>query len=77
MLRRRIVLLAALVLFSGCAALFDKVRQPDMASRLSYQGFSFNRRRQQRAPLAPIRTYFLGTECGDSNRWCPSLLVAF
>jgi hypothetical protein len=39
----RTALLLALALLSGCAALFDKVRQPEMAPRLSFQGFSFER----------------------------------
>jgi len=43
MLQRRTIALVGLVLLSGCATLFDKVRQPDMAPRLNYQGFSFNR----------------------------------
>jgi hypothetical protein len=42
-LRRRTILLVAVVLVSGCGILFAKVRQPNMAPRLSYQGFSFNR----------------------------------
>ncbi len=33
----------ALAFLAGCAALFDKVRQPSMAPRLAYQGFSFDR----------------------------------
>jgi hypothetical protein len=40
--RSRTVLLVTIALLSGCIAL-DKVRQPDMAPRLSYQGFSFDR----------------------------------
>ena len=42
-LKIRPILCCALLFVAGCAALFDKVRQPDMAPRLSYQGFSFDR----------------------------------
>lgn len=43
LLNRPNLLLLLLVVLTGCAALFDKVRQTDMAPRLSYQSFSFDR----------------------------------
>ena len=43
MLARRSLVLLVLAFIAGCAALFDEVRQPDMAPRLTYQGFSFDR----------------------------------
>lgn len=39
----RAALFVSILLLSGCASLFNKVTYFDMAPRLSYQGFSFNR----------------------------------
>lgn len=41
--RRPAIFLLCLGMLCGCAAVFDKVPQPNMAPRLSYRGFSFDR----------------------------------
>lgn len=42
-MRFRTVLLAGLFFVAGCAAMLDRVPRSEMAPRLSYQGFSFDR----------------------------------